>query len=70
MQGCRNLSQTYFDDVKSLVNGSLGIKGEASIDFGRDFARNDLEDLLAELDQKTIEGGVNLLVEVFALYVK
>lgn len=49
--------------MQGLVNRCLLIEGEASIDLGRDFAGYDFEDLLAKFDQKTVEGGINLLVE-------
>jgi hypothetical protein len=48
--------------VQGLVNGGLGVKGEASVDLGGDLAGNDLKNLLAELNEKTVEGGVDLLV--------
>jgi len=58
---------TYPDDVTSLLHRLLYIEGEACINFGRDFAGDNLQDLLAELDQKSIESGFDLLVNVFAL---
>jgi hypothetical protein len=57
----------YLDDVKGLVDGSLGVEGETSIDLGGDLAGNDLEDLLAELDEKVVESSVDLLVNSLAL---
>lgn len=61
------MGETYLDDVKSLADGGFGIEGEAGIDFSRDFARDNLQDLLAKFDQKTVEGGIDLLVECLAL---
>lgn len=58
---------TYVNDAKGLVNRGLGVEREASIDFGRDLSGDDLENLLAELDQEAVEGVVNLGVEVTAL---
>lgn len=58
---------TYVDDVKSLLNGGLGIEGEASVDLSGDLAGDDLENLLAELDQQTVKGVVNLRVDITAL---
>lgn len=52
----------YLDDVQGLVNGGLGVKGEASIDLGGDLSGNDLKNLLAELDEKTVESGIDLFV--------
>ena len=53
--------------MESLVDRGLGIEGEAGVDLCRDLAGNDLQDLLAELDQETVEGGVDLLVKILAL---
>lgn len=58
---------TYLDDVEGLVNGGLGVEREAGIDLSGDLAGDDLEDLLAELDKQTVEGGIDLLVESLAL---
>jgi hypothetical protein len=38
--------------VQGLVNGSLGVEREAGINLSGDLAGDDLENLLAELDQK------------------
>jgi hypothetical protein len=56
-------SSTYLDDLKGLVDGSLGVKGQAGVDLSGDLAGNDLENLLAELDKETVQGGVNLSVD-------
>jgi len=48
--------------VKGLVDGSLGVEREGGIDLSGDFAGDDLEDLLAELDEEVVEGGIDLLV--------
>ena len=56
-----------FDDVQGLVDRGLGVEGEAGVDLGGDLAGDDLQDLLAELDEKVIQGGVDLFVEGFAL---
>jgi hypothetical protein len=54
---------TYLDDLKGLVDGGLGVKGQPGVDFSGDLAGNDLENLLAELDEETVEGGLNLNVD-------
>jgi hypothetical protein len=54
---------TYIDDVEGLFDRSLGVKGEGGVDLGRDLAGDDLEDLLAELDEEVIERGLDLLVK-------
>ena len=54
--------ETYFNDVQSLLDRSLGVEGESSIDFGRDLARDNLQDLLTKFDKETVDCGVDLLV--------
>ena len=49
--------------MKSLVNRGLGVERETSIDLSRDLAGDDVKDLLAELNEETVQGGVDLLVE-------
>lgn len=49
--------------MKSLVNRGLGVERETSIDLSRNLAGDDIKDLLAKLNQETVEGGVDLLVE-------
>lgn len=51
------------DDVQSLVNRGLLVERETGVDLGRDLAGDDFENLLAELDEEAVEGGVNFLVE-------
>ena len=58
-----NTGVPYLNDAESLVNGGLGVEGEAGIDLGRDLAGDDLKDLLAELNQETVKGGVDLEVD-------
>lgn len=53
--------------MQSLVDGSLGVEGETSINLSRDLAGDDLEDLLTETNEEVVEGGVDLLVEGLAL---
>ena len=60
------MGATDLDNVQSLVNAGLGVEREAGIDLGGDLARNNLEDLPAELDQEPVEGGIDLGVEVLA----
>lgn len=52
--------------MEGLIHTSLDIKREAGIDLSRDLTRNDLEDLLAELNQETVQGGIDLGVNVLA----
>jgi hypothetical protein len=58
----------YFNNVEGLVNGTLDIEGEASVDLSGDFAGNDLEDLFAKFNEEAIKGRVNLFIHVFALF--
>ena len=53
--------------MESLLDRALDVEGETSVNLSGDFAGNDLEDLLAELDEKTVEGRVDLLVDVLPL---
>jgi hypothetical protein len=48
--------------VQGLVDRSLGVEGEPRVHLGRDLAGDDLENLLAELDEEAVEGGVDLVV--------
>lgn len=43
-------------ELLGLFLGAFFIKRESSIDFGRDTARDDLEDLLAKLDELSRSG--------------
>jgi hypothetical protein len=52
------------DDVQGLVNGSLLVERQRGIDLGGNLAGDDLEDLLAELDQQHVHGSLNLAVDV------
>lgn len=61
------LERTYVNDVQGLVDGGLGVEREASVNLGGDLAGDDLEDLLAELDQEAVEGIVDLDVDALAL---
>lgn len=64
---CHCSYSTHVNDVKGLVNRSLGVKGESGVNFGGNLARNDLQDLLSELDKETVEGSINLLIDVLAV---
>lgn len=58
------VGSSYLDNVEGLVDGSLGVEGVVSIDLSGDLSWDDLQDLLAELDEETVEGGVDLVVDV------
>lgn len=53
--------------MQSLVHGGLSVKGQLGVDLSRDLAGDDLQDLLAELDQEAVQGGIDLLVDGLAL---
>jgi hypothetical protein len=54
--------RTYLDDVQSLVNRGLGVEGKPGVNLCGNLAGDDLEDLLAELDEETVEGSIDLLL--------
>lgn len=55
---------THVDDAQGLVNGGLCVEREAGVDLSGDLAGDDVEDLLAELDEEVVECGVNLVLDV------
>ena len=55
------------DDLAGLGLGSLLVEGEAGVDLGGDTARDNLEDLLTEFDEKSVHGVLGLLLELAAL---
>ena len=59
------------DDAARLVDGRLGVEGQAGVDFGGDAAGNDFQDPLAEGDGEAFEGqlGDILIAGVLALFV-
>jgi hypothetical protein len=58
---------TYIENVAGLLNRLLGVEREACVDLCRDFAGHDLEDFLAELNEETVQSGIDLLVKALAL---
>lgn len=58
---------SYLEDLKGLVDGALGVEGQLGVDLGRDLAGDDLQDLLAELDQEAVESVLDLLIKGRAL---
>lgn len=59
--------QSYLDDGEGLVNGGLGVEGQLGVNLGGDLAGDDLEDLLAELNEETVQGGIDLLINGLAM---
>lgn len=49
--------------MKGLVHRLLGGEREACVDLGGNLAGDDVEDLLAELHQEVVEGGIDLLLD-------
>lgn len=49
--------------MQGLVDRGLGVEGQLGVNLSRDLAGDDLQDLTAELDQQTVEGGIDLLVD-------
>lgn len=59
---------SYLDDMTGLVNRSLSVEGESSIDLGGHLAGDNLQDLPAELDQESVQGGIDLFINCLALF--
>jgi hypothetical protein len=55
-----------FNDVQCFFNSCLSVEGETGIDFSGNSARDYLKDFFAELNEKTVESGVNLIVDIAA----
>lgn len=53
--------------MKSFLDRSLLVEGESGINLCRDLSWNDLEDFRTELDQQTVKGSIDLLVNVVSL---
>jgi hypothetical protein len=60
-------SYTHVNDAQGLVNGGLGVEREAGIDLGGDLAGNNVQDLLAELDEEVVKCGIDLVLDVVAV---
>lgn len=50
--------------MQGLVNGALDGERVVSINLGGDTSWDDGEDLLSELDEKTVKSSINLAVDV------
>lgn len=64
---CHSWLLTYLDDVKGLVNGGLGVEGQLGVDLSRDLTGDDLQDLLAELNEEAVQSSLDLLVGALAV---
>lgn len=53
--------------MSCLVDGSLCVKRELSVDLCRDLARNNLENLFAKLNQESVECCIDLFVNLATL---
>ena len=58
---------TYVDDPKGLVNAALLVERVGSVHLSGDLARDDVQNLLAELDEEEVQSVLDLLVDVLAL---
>jgi hypothetical protein len=58
---------THVNDVQRLGHTLFGREGESSVNFGRDLAGHNLQNLAAELDQQVVKGGINLVLDASAL---
>lgn len=54
---------THVNDVESLLDRGLGVERETGIDLSGDLAGDNLENLLAELHQEVVEGGIDLVID-------
>jgi hypothetical protein len=55
--------------MSGLLTRLLGVEGESSVNFCGDLAGHNLEDLRTELNEESVESGVDLFVDIFALTV-
>lgn len=53
--------------MESLVDGALCVERQLGVNLGRDATGNDVENLLAKLDQETVESEVDLSVGIATL---
>ena len=58
---------THLKNVQGLVNGSLCIKRESRIYFCGNLSWDNLQDLLSELNQETVQSSVDLVIEILAV---
>lgn len=50
--------------MQGFFNTGFCVKREAGIDLGRNLAGNSFQDLFTKFNQETVEGGINLGVDV------
>lgn len=55
------LGLVKINDLKGLLDGGILVKGDASINLGRDTARDNLQDLRAKLDKENVQSSLSLL---------
>lgn len=53
--------------MQSFGDGGFLVKGETGIDFGGNSSRDDFEDFFSEFNEETVEGGIDLVVNVAAV---
>lgn len=58
---------TYVDDVQRLLHRGLGVKAEPGVDLCADLSGDELQDLLAKLDEQSIESSVDLVIRGLAV---
>jgi len=58
---------THLDDTEGLLDTGLSVEGESGVNLGGDLAGNNLEDLLAELDEESIKDSIDLVVDALAI---
>ena len=57
----------HLNNVQGLLNASLLVKREHSVDLCRHTAGNNLENLAAELHEQVVKSRVDLLIDVLAV---
>jgi hypothetical protein len=59
-----SIESTHVNDAQGLVDGGLCVEREAGVDLSGDLAGNNVQDLLAELDEEVVKCGIDLVVDV------
>ena len=53
--------------MESFLDGTFDVEREAGINFRRDFTRDNVQDLFAKFDEKSVKRRVDLLVHRITL---
>lgn len=58
----------YLDDAERLVDGRLLVERVVGINLRGHLSGDDLEDLATKLNEELVESGIDLLINILALY--